>query len=120
MTEPSDVGSRLRVRPYMVTRGRTRTDVELSLETLVQASNAGGQRRRALSTESANILALSTDPVSLAEISAHSSLPLQVARVLVGDLVGEGLLAMHQATTDANQRPDLALLERVLDGLQSL
>jgi len=120
MTESSDIGPRLRVRPYLVTKGRTRSDVELSLETLVQASSEDEKNRSSLSVESAEILTMSAEAISLAEISAHLKLPLQVVRVLVGDLVEQGQLSMHQATTDDNQRPDLALLERVLDGLQSL
>ena len=41
-----------------------------------------------------------------------------VARVLVGDLAGEGLIAVHRPN-HVGDRPDLRLLERVLDGLQA-
>ena len=45
---------------------------------------------------------------------------LQVARVLVGDLINEGLIAVQTATEQSTERPDLLLLNRVLDGLQAL
>ena len=45
---------------------------------------------------------------------------LQVARILVGDLVNDGLVTTSTAPTQSTERPDLNLLERVLDGLQSL
>ena len=43
-------------------------------------------------------------------------------RVLVGDMAEQGLLHSHkpQHATTGEQRPDLKLLERVLDGLQAL
>jgi hypothetical protein len=54
-------------------------------------------------------------------VSAHLSVPLGVARVLVGDMCEEGFLTnfkpQHAMT---GERPDLKLLERVLDGLQAL
>jgi hypothetical protein len=56
----------------------------------------------------------------LAEISARLKIHLQVARVLVGDLVQAEQVAIHTASKDNDRRPDLQLLEKVLDGLQSL
>ena len=63
---------------------------------------------------------MAVDPLSIAEISAHLSVPLGVARVLVGDMVEEGLLDSQQLETGESGRPDTALLERVLEGLESL
>ena len=73
-------------------------------------------------TEQRRILQLCADPTSIAEVSAHLSLPLGVARVLVGDMVTEGFLDSHAnpASAEEGSRPDLRLLERVLDGLQAL
>jgi hypothetical protein len=42
-----------------------------------------------------------------------------VARVLVGDMAQEGLVRVHQAQTSTD-RPDLALMQRVLNGLRNL
>lgn len=119
MTEsPEDPPSRLRVRPYTVTRGRTESEVELGLETMIRSVN--DQATGKVVAEKKAIVELCQQPQSVAEISAHLKLPLQVAKVLVGDLVVEGRVATHSGSVQSDGRPDLALLERVLDGLQSL
>jgi hypothetical protein len=46
-------------------------------------------------------------------------LPLAVTRVLVGGLADNGLVLVHRPT-QADDRPDLGLLERVLYGLRSI
>jgi hypothetical protein len=40
--------------------------------------------------------------------------------VLVGDMADEGMVMLHRPTQQAGDRPDLALLERVLYGLRSI
>ena len=114
--------SRLRVRPYALTGGRVRSTTELALETIVRVTPRGEDGAIGLPTEQREILQLCVDPTSIAEVSAHLHLPLGVARVLVGDLVTEELLDSHAnpASGEAGSRPDLRLLERVLDGLQAL
>ncbi len=134
--DPSaDPPTSLRVRPYTVTGGRTRTDIDLEIETMIQATNQTPSRAgtragstapgpqadgRALVSEARSILELCATPLSIAEISAHLGLPLQVVKVLVGDLINAQLVATHSAAPAPGARPDLALLERVLDGLQRL
>ncbi len=122
MTEQTEAtSSPLRVRPYTVTGGRTRAGVELEIETMIRST--GGVARttdRPLVREARTLLQLCSTPLSIAEISAHLDLPLQVVKVLAGDLVLAGRATTHVAAAQSNGRPDLALLERVLDGLQSL
>ena len=115
---PEDPPSRLRVRPYTVTKGRTESQVELALETMIRTSD--GQTKAVSGAESKAIIKLCAQPQSIAEISAHLKLPLQVAKVLVGDLIVAGQVATNTGKVQSDGRPDLALLERVLDGLQSL
>ncbi|MEM9562178.1 MAG: DUF742 domain-containing protein [Actinomycetota bacterium] len=109
----------LRVRPYTMTRGRTDTDVELTIETMIRATPERATRPTTVA-EAGAIVELCADPQSIAEISAHLVLPLQVVKVLVGDLVMSQAVSTHRGGFQADGRPDLALLERVLDGLQSL
>ena len=118
--QPRD--SRLRVRPYALTGGRVRSSTELALETIVRVTPQGEDGADDQPTEQRGILRLCAEPTSIAEVSAHLSLPLGVARVLVGDLVTEGFLESHAnpASGEEGSRPDLRLLERVLDGLQAL
>jgi hypothetical protein len=112
----------LRVRSYVITQGRTRSSVDLPLETLVKVTPQGVSATPRLALERKQIISLCSSPISIAEISAHVKIPLGVARVLVGDMSEQGLLTSYKpqhAKTGA-ARPDLKLLERVLDGLQAL
>lgn len=112
------------VRPYALTRGRTRPRrADLPLEALVRGvagasdtSDTAGtpERRRILDLAGGAIL-------SVAELSAHLSLPLGVVRVLVGDLADDGLVVVHSGSpTSANRATNLTVLESVLDGIHSL
>ena len=106
-----DERSSFTVRPYTVTRGRTRTDVELALETMVRATDSGRDPSNNVMHESGQILAMAGEALSVAEISAHLKVPLQVAKVLIGDLVESGHLETHALTaSNTDERPDLRLL----------
>ncbi|MHB1593315.1 MAG: DUF742 domain-containing protein [Streptosporangiaceae bacterium] len=107
------------VRPYAVTRGRTKPSYQLQIEAMVSVAHHGARDVSVLSPECQSILGYCRDWRSVAEISAVLRMPLGVARVLIGDMAMEGLLRVHQA--DHGQgRPDLGLLERVLSGLRKL
>jgi hypothetical protein len=120
--ELDEGGPAFRVRSYVITQGRTRSSVDLPLETIVKVTPQGVSATPRLALERKQIVSLCSAPISIAEISAHLHLPLGVARVLVGDMAEQGLLHSHkpQHATTGEQRPDLKLLERVLDGLQAL
>jgi len=113
-----DGGDGLRVRPYAITGGRTRAATEVPIEAIVYRTPKGEQAVSTMTLERGQILKLLSTPQSAAEVSARLRLPLGVARVILGDLVDEGFLALN--TRSASGRPDLRLLERVLDGLQAL
>jgi hypothetical protein len=107
------------VRPYTMTGGRTRpSDDDLELETLVSTTSQG-ETSLTLSLERQSIALLCRDILSVAEISARLDLPLGVVRVLVGDMASEGLVTVHRPAS-VGDRPDLALLERVLYGLRTI
>ena len=114
----SDAGDGLRVRPYAITGGRTRASTEVPIEAIVYRTPKGEKALSSLAMERGQIINLLASPQSAAEISARLRLPLGVARVVLGDLVDEGFVALN--TRSATGRPDLRLLERVLDGLQAL
>ena len=115
-TEEPVAGGSAFVRPYVLTRGRTRAAFELSIETLVSAVPQAEQS--GLVGEHHAVLGLCREPRSVAEIAAHVGVPLGVARVLVGDLAAAGIVAVHRGTGEAG--PDLALMQRVLSGLRRL
>lgn len=108
------------VRPYSWTQGRTRPAQDLAVETLVSTSDKGRDLTSICSAEHAAIAQLCTDMRSVAEVAALLSLPLGVARVLLADMIDTGLVHVHRNPTGWGDAPDLALLERVLDGLYRL
>jgi hypothetical protein len=103
-----------------MTGGRTRpAHTDLEIEALVSTTSLG-ERSPKLTVEQRAIAALCRDILSVAEISARLDLPLGVTRVLVGDMADGGLVMVHRPTQAAGDRPDLALLERVLYGLRAI
>jgi hypothetical protein len=121
MTGPDDqpAPDPQRVRPYAMTGGRTSpTHDALEIETLISTTSVGGQTPK-LTVEQRAIAALCHDILSIAEVSAKLHLPLGVVRILVGDMADEHLVMVHRPD-HAGDRPDLAVLERVLYGLHTL
>lgn len=106
------------VRPYAWTRGRTTARHELALETLVSA--AARNLDDTAGPEHHAILRLCSIPRSVAEVAALLSVPLGVARVLVGDMAEAGNVVVHRTAGSADGAPDLALMQRVLTCLQRL
>jgi hypothetical protein len=108
------------VRPYTLTGGRTRpSQADLELEALVSTTSLGESTDLSLSYEQQSIAMLCRDVLSVAEVSARLDIPLGVARVLVADMADEGLVIVHRPASPGD-RPDLALLERVLYGLRTI
>lgn len=124
MADSSDAPSGL-VRPYAVTRGRTRPRLEIALEALVETTmrgRSGGANNGGHGREHERIAALCDGRLqSLAEIAARIQLPLGVARVLIADMAADGLVAVYEpALLNENEAVGTELLERVLSGLRRL
>jgi hypothetical protein len=105
------------VRPYALTGGRTRPEHAYPLEALVVTSLTGERFDSNRSPEARAICELCAHSRSVAEIAAHLHVPYGVTRVLVGDLVDQGLVLVHG---QAAETPNADLLERVLSGLYQL
>jgi hypothetical protein len=111
---------RRRIRPYAMTAGRTmpvRSDLEV--EALVSTSRQGTLEAAQLPLEQRSIVDLCQEIQSIAEVSAHLGIPINVTRILVDDLSEEGLVFVHQPAT-RGAKPSVDLLERVLHGLREL
>ncbi|HVK25163.1 MAG TPA: DUF742 domain-containing protein [Actinokineospora sp.] len=108
------------VRPYTKTGGRTRSDYDLAIEALVSTSDRGRVPDAAVRPEHRSICGLCLDTRSVAEVAAHLRLPLGVARVLIGDMAGMGLVSIHQSGMVVGDRPSIEFMERVLSGLRRL
>jgi hypothetical protein len=115
---PED-GEDFLVRPYTVTRGRTKAHYHLEIEAMVAATSYEAGSPSQLSPECRAILQFCQDWRSVAEISAVLRMPLGVTRILITDMVADGLVRVQQL--DHTQgRPDMSLLQRVLVGIRKL
>ncbi|MBT2386031.1 DUF742 domain-containing protein [Streptomyces sp. ISL-11] len=118
------------VRPYAMTRGRTRSAAEGELDLIavvfadegltVPPGGAHALADRSLSPEHLDIVDLTRDePQSVAELATGLDLPVGVVRVLVGDLMGAGLVRISRPVPPA-ELPDANILREVIDGLRAL
>ncbi|NKE58662.1 DUF742 domain-containing protein [Lentzea sp. PSKA42] len=108
------------VRAYAWTGGRTRSNINLEIETLVSANDQSRQSAGILQAEHQHVVELCRSPRSVAEVAALMRLPLGVAKVLLGDMAERGLVDVHQTASAGGVTPDLGLMERVLSGLRRL
>ena len=109
------------VRPYTLTAGRTDSRVSLPLEAPIEAVLSDKPQRWPGNDVRAQICAVCGSSPSVAEIAARLSLPVGVARVLIGDLVSSGHLKVRTTLSDQSsidERRDL--IGRTLRGLRAL
>jgi hypothetical protein len=108
------------VRPYALTRGRTRPVGEtLDLIALVTAVRGIEFDRASLDPEHLALLTMCRLPAGVADLAADLDLPLGVIQVLLADLRARGLINVHHPTPPA-QLPDPQILREVADGLRRL
>lgn len=109
------------VRPYTLTAGRTEARFHLPLEAPIGKLTTTKAPRWPGNDVRGQILTMSDEIPSVAEIAAGLALPLGVARVLIGDLVTQGYLQVHttlgESATDDERRD---LIGRTLRGLRAL
>jgi hypothetical protein len=108
------------VRPYAWTGGRTKSTVELRLESLLTTTDRARDGRFRLQAEHQAVAELCGRPRSVAEVSALMAVPLGVARVLLGDMAELGLVTVHKTAQGGGNASHLKLMERVLSGLRRL
>jgi hypothetical protein len=119
---PDPEGRRARyVRPYTITAGRTTASVSLPLEATLLRTAKGTAKDgdTALSASLRQVLD-TCDHCSVAEVSALASMPIGVARVLVGDLVEQGYVQVQATMTETSTADErIELFERTLRGLRA-
>jgi Protein of unknown function (DUF742) len=109
------------VRPYTLTAGRTDSRVSLPLEAPIEAVISDKPRRWPGNDVRAQICAMCGSGPSVAEIAARLSLPVGVARVLIGDLVSSGHLKVRTTLSDQSSIDERReLIGRTLRGLRAL
>ncbi|MEU8345446.1 Protein of unknown function [Actinomadura meyerae] len=118
------------VRPYAVTRGRTRpTGEPLDIVAILVATGRRPAEPGRLSRQQRRLLALCRRPHALADLASDLNLPLGVIRVLAGDLIDSGLVDVQRWSTPSSPtgqpaavppHTDQNLLRMVLDELRAL
>ncbi|WP_406040767.1 DUF742 domain-containing protein [Micromonospora sp. NBC_00898] len=109
------------VRPYAVTRGRTEPLQNIALEAVLSCTPTQVAEARFAGHDKYRIATVCEGRAqSLAEIAAYTRMPLGVTRVLVADMVAEGLLTLHTAAPAKGFEERMNLLGRVLSGLREL
>ncbi|MFF5210331.1 DUF742 domain-containing protein [Streptosporangium sp. NPDC000396] len=105
------------VRPYTLTRGRTRAPgAQFDLVATVVVANPP---RADLPPEHTLIVNACRTPVSVAELASETGLPIGVLRVLLGDLRDSGLITIRLPVPTVSL-PRESLLRDVLAGLKAL
>ncbi|RZT80722.1 uncharacterized protein DUF742 [Micromonospora violae] len=108
------------MRPYTLTGGRVRSAVDgFNLVAFVLAAAGDAASHPHVLPEHRRLVALARQPVSVAELAAELDLAVGVVRVLLGDLLAEGLVTVHEPPT-AGILPDDDILKAVVSGLRAL
>ncbi|PBC79109.1 uncharacterized protein DUF742 [Streptomyces sp. TLI_235] len=109
------------VRPFTLTGGRTRSAAAERYDLLAAVSAVPGAEPAAPldHARSALLERIRARACPLAELAADADLPIGALRVLLGDLVQAGLVAVGRAAAEAG-RPDVRLLREVIQGLRRL
>jgi hypothetical protein len=108
------------VRPYALTRGRTRPAGEpLDLIAIVTAVPRAKPDPLRLAPEHLALLRLGQRPASVAELAADLDLPVGVVQVLLADLREQSLITVHNPVPPA-QLTDPRILREVADALRRL
>ncbi len=108
------------VRPYALTKGRTEPagGTAFSLIDVVAVTGELPVPGFRPGPEQRGILAVCRRPIPVIDVATEVDLPIGVVRVLLGDLIDEGLLRIVPA--HRQPRTDERLLRMVLDGLEAL
>jgi hypothetical protein len=109
------------VRPYAMTGGRVvPASDKFDVVAMVVANRAAFvDVGYGLQPEHRAILAWCREPLAVAELASHLDLALGVVRVLLGDLLGQGLIELYEPQS-AGGLPSESVLKAVINGLRAL
>lgn len=114
-----DEGAGHRVRPYTITRGRTRPTTD-AFDLITHVVADAGADPGDLEPEAVTIRDLCRDrALSVAEIAGTLNQPISVVKVLLGDLLDASAITTR-APVAVPDTPDVELVEAVLHGLREL
>src|SRR5258708_6359578 len=91
------------VRAFAMTGGRARPKVGGFDLLAFVVRTVDHERGLFLQPEHVKILERAAQPVSVAEVASHVDLAVGVVRVLLGDLLQQGLISMYEPTSGAHR-----------------
>jgi hypothetical protein len=108
------------VRPYAMTRGRTRhARGEFDIISLVTTVRTPTSMDAGIGPEHTAILKLADRPLSVAELAAYLKLPLGTVRVMRGDLLERELVHIQEPAAP-DGFTDTSIIEAAINGLRAL
>ncbi|GHH72324.1 hypothetical protein GCM10017673_27220 [Streptosporangium violaceochromogenes] len=110
------------VRPYALTGGRTSTaSAAFDMLSMVVATGSAisGAAAGHLGSEHRRLLGLMRRTRPIVELASEIGLPIGVVKVLLGDLLDQGLVLVR-SPAPASISPEEGLLREVLSGLRAL
>ena len=109
------------VRLYALTQGRTQPtgQAPLDLIDVVEATRLRPSEAFRPTPEHRRILGSCARAVSIADLASEIDLPIGVVRVLLGDLIHQGLIKVYSPASGEPASED-RLLRKLLDGLHAL
>ncbi|WP_234377001.1 DUF742 domain-containing protein [Streptomyces sp. TP-A0356] len=112
------------VRPYTVTRGRTRPSARHAIDLMSQVSavEADDAPARVDHARACLLDLVRHGPRPVAELAADADLPLTVVRVMLGDLAEAGLVRIDEPRRAVRGGPeaDPELLREIVERLREL
>ena len=106
-----------RLRPFVVTKGRTASQDSVRVETLVEPSNGQIQAR----FEKKKLLDRTLGKaISVAELSAHLGLPIGTTMTLVSEMIDEGMLKAHSTLEDTSGEANIDIMTRIINRVREL
>ena len=107
-------------RPYMLTGGRTRPRGTARFDLIDFIVRTGKPTEGyPFTPERALLLQLCRQPATVADLASATRIPVGLVRVLLADLVHDGLVSVR-TQAPAGPVSDAGLLQKVLDGLHAL
>ncbi|WP_326646465.1 DUF742 domain-containing protein [Streptosporangium sp. NBC_01755] len=107
------------VRPYAMTGGRTRASSSLDLLSMAVATGTPISPGAYLGSEHRRLLKLVRRARPIVEIASDADLPVGVIKVLLGDLLDQGLILVRSPIPAASVPPE-SLLRELISGLRAL
>ncbi|MEQ4720498.1 DUF742 domain-containing protein [Nonomuraea sp. B19D2] len=107
------------LRLFGLTGGRARPQGESFDLVAIVTTVSGSFETAELIPEHRTVLSVCRTPTPVADVAAHLELPLNITRVILGDLRREGLISIERPRPVA-QTIDERIYREVLHGLRSL